>query len=336
MEEEIAFVSDDGLQLTGTLERFGGNSACANIMLLSGSGPQDRDETIAGKKPLRRLSHALVSQGFNAFRWDDRGVGASQGDYLAASASDLVNDVRSAMRRIASETGVRRTVLLGHSQGTLIAAKAAATFPDEVLGIGLLAGMGLPGRQVLLAQHETICRADGWPEDAIAASLRQKKLLFDAIHKACASAASLDLNALQTSALKEELSRILLSGVAAPSLTTEARDAIEAALDDLMEWEWRFLLSTDPAEDLLRVTCRVFAMIGDQDVQVEARANLISIAAACSKGLAERVETVLLPDHNHLFQETGSGALSDYAALGEPFSNRSLSEIVDWCRETAQ
>jgi pimeloyl-ACP methyl ester carboxylesterase len=123
--------------------------------------------------------HDPVRGVYLVFRWDDRGVGKSDGDYLSASAEHIVGDVINAMSAIERETGFDQHTLTGHSQGTLIASAVAANRPSSVAGLVLLAGMGLPGRESLLDQHVRICQAEGKSDDDIRPSLTQKKALFD-------------------------------------------------------------------------------------------------------------------------------------------------------------
>ncbi|QTD57304.1 alpha/beta hydrolase [Parasphingorhabdus cellanae] len=328
-EKTIEFDSD-GVHLTGTLELPIVARPRGSILLLSGSGPQDRDETIAGKRPFRVLSKALVHEGFYVFRWDDRGVGESAGNYQAASASELAADVVRAMNRLVDETKFERQILLGHSQGTIIAANVAVNYPAKVAGIGLLAGIGLPGRQALLMQHEMVCRSEAWPEDEIAVSTQQKASLFDILIAACEDRLTSRLDRDKSQSLEEKLLAVLLDGIPISMFTPSEQQDIRYIVNDLMEWEWRFLLSTDPADDLSKIDCPIFAMTGDKDMQVDAVSNIDAIKKACFHGRALDVQTEVLEDHNHLFQQTKVGALSNYDSLGEPFSTIALSRIVEW------
>ncbi len=172
--------SSAGVQLSGSVD-CPQTASGHSVLLLSGSGPQDRDETIAGHKPFRVLSHALASAGHTVFRWDDRGVGESGGDYHASSGDQLVDDVVAALRAATAISGRQRHVLVGHSQGTLIAAAAAVLQPDAIAGVVLLAGMGLAGRAALTSQFRRIYLAEGWPEEELDVALVQRSALFDVL-----------------------------------------------------------------------------------------------------------------------------------------------------------
>lgn len=320
-----------GLRLAGVVERPADDAEpFGSVLLLSGSGPQDRDESVAGKRPFAVLSSELAGMGWQVLRWDDRGVGASEGDYLAASASALVDDAGNAMAALARETGHARHVLVGHSQGTLIAAAAAARFPDRVAGIALLAGMGLPGRQALLDQHVSICRAEGWSDSDIEASLAVKCAAFELLAEAEADIASGSPSDGRLSRLREDLESLFLGGGRRDALPEDERAGLAAAVEDLLEWEWRYLVTVDPAEDLARVACPVLAVTGSNDTQVDAAPNLAAIAAAVERGVSPAVEVRQIDGRNHLFQRADSGRLSDYDALGEPFAAPLPNLVSAW------
>lgn len=314
-ETEVSFISG-GVRLAGALSHPAKGGARGMVLLLSGSGPQDRDESLEGQKPFRVLAQALSERGYAAYRWDDRGVGASQGDYQAANGEVLVGDVGAAMAMLRERAGISRCVLIGHSQGALIAAAAGARWPDAAGGVALLAGMGAPGRQGLLHQHQAICRASGWSEADIAASLALKSALFDVLMDT------------PEADLRGVLEATLRGDAALDAFDPEERRALDDAVDDLMEWEWRYLLRAEPAHDLRRLTCPVFAMAGAADVQIDAAASLRAVADACEHAAA--VETVLLPGHNHLFQHAQTGALEEYARAGRPFTDAALAPLRRW------
>lgn len=321
-----------GLRLAGVVERPEAGEPHGSVLLLSGSGPQDRDESIAGKRPFAVLSAALAGAGWQVLRWDDRGVGASAGDYLAASASVLVDDVGSAMAALTREFGLASHALVGHSQGTLIAAAAAARFPGRVAGIALLAGMGLPGRRVLLDQHVAICRAEGWPEADIEASLAAKRAAFDLLAAAEADLVAGAPRDALLARLRDALESLFTDGVRPDALPEDQRAQLAAAVEDLLEWEWRFLVAADPADDLARVACPVFALTGSADTQVAARENLAAIEAAARRGPSPAVEAHLVDGLNHLLQDAPDGRPSDYRVLGEPFAAPVPALLGAWLR----
>lgn len=319
--------SSSGIELAGLVEPGSGGKS---VLLLSGSGPQDRNETIAGHKPFEVLSQALVREGHTVFRWDDRGVGESGGDYQSASAGQLVDDVVAAMRAASRVSGHDKHVLVGHSQGALIAAATAAANPQAVEGIVLLAGMGIAGRAALTSQFRRIGLAEGWPEDELDVALVQRSALFDMLETIDERLAAGEPGVEVERDVRESLLRLLSGGAAPAALSADDLAALQAVVDDLMEWEWRYLLKVDPAENLEQVTCPVLAITGENDLQVDAVTDIEAIRTACSR--ASSLETHVLPEHNHLLQQTASGVLSDYAELGTPFTDLSVKPLTDWLR----
>jgi len=182
------------------------------------------------------------------FRWDDRGVGGSEGDYLAASADLLVGDVAEAMSAIEQETGFRVHVLIGHSQGTLVGAAVAAEHHAKVSGLILLAGMGVRGRDGLLDQHARICAAEGYSDEDVRSSLIQKAALFDMLLEAHAK---LEAGAPSSGVLQDlelELQTAFLGDLALADVSKGEREELSEVVEDLLEWEWRYLSLASRAE----------------------------------------------------------------------------------------
>lgn len=322
--------STTGTTLAGTLTLPRGTEPMGVILLLSGSGPQDRDESIAGHRPFLVLADHLTRAGFAVLRWDDRGVGASGGDYLAASAEDLVADAGRAMNFVTRETAASKIALVGHSQGTFIATRVAARWPGRVDALVLLAGGGRPGRQVLIDQHRRICRADGLDEATIEASVVVKERLFGILQDADREIdAGGDAPQILTTT-REALARTLLGLTEDAPVADEIDDELEDILADLLEWEWRFLLKDDPQTYLRRVRCPVLALAGDRDTQVSARLELPAIQQALGAGGNQDVSCHAMPGLNHLFQLSDSGSPSEYDSIAQTWAPEALAEISRW------
>lgn len=308
--------------LAGSLTRPKNLVARGIVLLVSGSGPQDRDESIAGKKPFLHLRQALAEHGYIAVSWDDRGVGQSGGDYLSANADVLIDDIRSVMTQIGHRDPALPIVLAGHSQGALIGSMVAAK-EEDVRGLALLAGSGLPGRQMFNEQHRRICLSEGWDEASTEAMLAMKNACFDEMvnYKDPLSAAKTrELHA----ALSAIMRRFYTDWGHEPE--TVAED-IQFMVDDLMEWEWRFLLRSDPRQYLNQVRCPVFAAAGENDTQISPEADLEAINAALQQG---QCTARLIPGLNHLFQPSDTGSLSEYESLGQPFDRSLIEPLVEW------
>lgn len=293
------------------------------VVLVSGSGPQDRDENLAGQKPFLRLRQTLAEHGYIAVSWDDRGVGQSGGDYLSANANILVNDIRSVITEISRRDQTLPIVLAGHSQGALIASMVAAQAPEAVQGLALLAGSGLPGRQMFNEQHRRICLSEGWDEASISAMMDMKNACFDLmVHYED------PLSETEAQELQAKLSATMQRFHTDWGYEHEAvAEDIQFMADDLMEWEWRFLLRSNPQDDLRQVRCPVFAAAGANDTQLSPEADLAAIQAALRPG---QCTALLIPKLNHLFQRSETGSLSEYATLGPPFHTDLTEPLIEW------
>ncbi len=332
-EQDITFLSA-GTILAGTLTMPDDQTIKGAILLLSGSGPQNRDEELAGQKPFQVLSRFLAEQGFAVLRWDDRGEGGSEGDYQAGSENTLVQDVRAAIEYLKAKTGANKVTLIGHSQGTLIAAKVAADYPDEVCAVILVSGMVRQGQTVLLEQHVRILEEEGFEKDIIEHSTNAKRALFKALIDAEQKIEQGGSSNKELKELSHQLEHILLEGADYASLSKDEQEEVDFVVDDLMEWEWRYLLTKDPAEDLTIVKCPILAIVGDSDTQVNAEAEINALRQTLSKDQLAVTTTTIIPNHNHLLQDCGDqgGALSRYEELGQPFSDKSLEVIGDWLK----
>ena len=306
----------------------------AVIHLLSGSGPQDRDQSIAGHRPFRRLAHELGSGGFAVARWDDRGVGESGGDYQSVDANQLVEDVGHAMRQTEHVLGPGRQVLVGHSQGTIIGTQAAVRYSDRVSALVLLAPMLVEGRRGLLQQHEAICRAEGWDEEAVAASLAFKTEAFDLLTEAQSAVESGDDPVRVQADLAVNLRQWATGGQKKAAFSSDQLAEIECIVDDLLEWEWRFLLSVNPAQDLSAVRCPVLAVFGGSDTQVDMTEN-VRVWNQCMSQRG-RADLRVLSEHNHLFQQCRSGRPSDYSSETECMSPLPVNTLRQWLAAAVQ
>lgn len=321
--ELFAVETEGGVALSGTLARPDG--ACrGTIALVSGSGPQDRDESIAGVRPFAVLRRALTEAGFAVCSWDDRGVGASGGDYLASDPEEVIADVTAVLAFVRDATSSPLILVAGHSQGALVAAEVAARSaePDggfaPLAGVLLLAGAFRPGRQVLESQHRRICEAEGWSRTEIDESLAFKSECFDVLEQ------------LPPAASVEETERLRAALVAIVERWAVPQEDRGYVVDDLMEWEWRYLLRYDPAAALARVPCPALVLAGDLDTQIDAARDVAEARRILEGGRCPHVTATIVPGLNHLFQHVSDGRPGAYASGGTPFHPRSIREITTW------
>jgi fermentation-respiration switch protein FrsA (DUF1100 family) len=287
------------------------------VVLITGSGPQDRDETLLGHKPFLILSDYLTRHGIAVLRADDRGVGKSTGVFARATTADFATDTEAgiAYLKTRAEVDSHKIGLIGHSEGGVIAPMIAARNAD-VAFIVMMAGTGVPGDQVLVAQGEAIDVANGAsPEEAAKDATKKKEMI--ALIEAEKVLTEQDDAALEKT-LREKM----------------AGDAPEAQIGLLIKqftspW-FRYFLTYDPATALRKVTCPVLAINGEKDKQVLPSQNLPPIRKALEQSGNKHFEVDELPGLNHLFQTAKTGSPAEYAGIEETMSPVALEKIAAW------
>jgi pimeloyl-ACP methyl ester carboxylesterase len=298
------------------------------LILISGSGPQDRDETIFQHKPFLLLADALTRRGVAVLRVDDRGVGGSTGSTSQSTSEDFAGDVLAGIAFLKSrpEIDSRKIGLAGHSEGGLIAPMVAAR-SNDVAFIVLLAGTGLPGDQIIILQQRLIGKVMGADEKSLDTQQDIQKQLDEIVK------AEPDHDKM-VKRLREALKKIWSK--LSEQERKEAGD-FEALLESqgkVLESPWyRFFLMFDPRPTLAKVRCPVLALNGEKDLQVPPKENLAEIEKALKRGGNMQVTVKELPGLNHLFQTCKTGAVSEYAAIEETMSPAALKVITDWVAE---
>jgi pimeloyl-ACP methyl ester carboxylesterase len=330
-EEQVAVPSVPGVRLAGTLTLPEGEGPYPAVLLVTGSGPQDRDETLLGHKPFLVIADYLTRRGIAVLRLDDRGVGGSTGSFAAATSDDFARDAAAAVRWLRARPDVAddRVGIVGHSEGGLIAPLVASRTP-EVAFVVLLAGPGTPSAELLVAQGALISRAGGDGEPQIERTSALQRELFAAI------AATADSVALRGQ-LQEITRRFQASLTPEERARPDASDAtFAAAVNTLISPWYRWFLRYDPAPALRATRVPVLALNGALDMQVPADENLAGIQRALAAGGNRDVTVEKLPGLNHLFQTARTGAPSEYAEIEETFSPDALRRIGDWIVQHAK
>lgn len=312
-EEEVSYPGkQEGVTLAATLTIPSGKGPFPAVLLICGSGPHDRDESLMGHKPFLVLSDYLTRHGIVVLRADKRGVGKSTGDYKTATTADFATDAEAGVAYLQTrpEVNARNIGLIGHSEGGVIAPMAAAQ-DSKIAFIVLMAGSGVPGEDILLEQGALIQQAMGKSPEEVAKNAATQREVF-ALLKTDKDEATLDKK------LRE-----VMTGVVPDA-------QIEAQIEQITSPWFRFFLTYDPATALRRVKCPVLALNGQKDLQVPPGQNLPAIRAALAEGGNTHFEADELPGLNHLFQTAQTGAPSEYAMIQETMSPVVLAKITDW------
>ncbi len=328
--EDVTFQnSADGVQLAGTLTIPVSERPCPAVVMISGSGPQDRDETLLDHKPFWVIADHLSRRGIAVLRFDDRGTGASKGDFASATSENVANDVEAAFDSLKKDARIAENSigLIGQSEGGMIAPIVAAR-RDDVAFIVLLAGTGVNGKEILLSQGQLILRAEGVKDDRLLKVQRETQL---ALIETILDAASGTANAALVEIAMKRLAKVLPE----ESQQEDAlKDSVAAGIERINSPWFRFFLTYEPASQLQRVKCPVLAINGENDVQVDPKLNLPAIRAALEKGGNSRFRTIEFPGMNHLFQTCTTGGISEYQTIEETISPIVLQTFTTWIAET--
>jgi pimeloyl-ACP methyl ester carboxylesterase len=294
------------------------------VIMITGSGPQNRDEELLGHKPFLVISDWLTRNGIAVLRVDDRGVGKSQGSQLNSTSADFATDVEAAFIFLKTNPKINPKAigLMGHSEGGLIAPIVASSNP-EIAYIVSLAGPGVTGQQVIIRQSQDIGRLSGVNEDQIKKSIETNKKLYAVLRKEKDNTkAEVKIFALYKEILEKE---------------KVSREDSEKGVNQLKatfgasKYTWlRYFMFTDPSMYWKKVKCPVLALNGEKDLQVAAGENLPAIEKALKSSSNNSVKTVQLPGLNHLFQHCDKGLPSEYGNIEETFSPEALKIISDW------
>jgi hypothetical protein len=327
-EEEVSYESlSPGIRLTGTLTIPPGKAPFPAVILISGSGAQDRDETIFSHKPFLVLADDLTRRGCAVLRVDDRGVGGSTGSTMNATTEDLVKDVMAGVRYLKgrSDIAAAHVGLIGHSEGGLIAPLAASR-SDEIAFIGLLAAPGVPGDQILLRQTNDVLRSMGASDTDIEHARTTNARMYETMN-----------TEKDSTLLAQKIRTILMESGARDSVDRQEKEpASRAAIDGqvaMLTSPWfRFFVGYDPRPALRSVTCPVLVLHCEKDIQVAAAENQKEILKALAEGGNSTVQASILPGLNHLFQTAQTGAIGEYGTIEETFAPGALEVIGSWTR----
>ena len=304
VQEEVTFVNDDIL-LAGTLTYPDTPGPHPTVILITGSGAQDRDEAVPAvmeMRPFRLLADHLTRQGMAILRYDDRGISLSTGTFAGATTADFATDVEAALDYLSTHPDINpeQIGLLGHSEGGVIAAMVAAR-DARVAFVISMAGTAARGDAVLLLQTELIMRASDVPEAAIAEQTARTGMILP----------------------------LVMAGDWG-GLAEQAPDLSAQELAQFQDPWFQFFLGHDPVEDWEQITVPVLALFGGLDMQVSAEQNAPPLEMALNRAGNEDSTVEVFPQANHFFQPAITGSVLEYGTLPQNFVQDLLPTISDW------
>lgn len=318
--EDVVFPNKkDTVQLAGTLTLPKKNGVFAAVVLVTGSGPQNRNEELMGHQPFAVIADYLTKNGIAVLRYDDRGVGASKGNFAIATTTNFANDANAAVQYLLTRKEINKTKIgiMGHSEGGIIAPMVAAQ-NKNVAFIVMLAGSGVDGGEVLLEQKKLIEQGMGISPQVIDQGLQTNKGAFALIKKIS-----------NTQVLKDSLQQYF-AGSSMGNLASEQQQMIATLTTP---WMINFI-KYNPAVALKKVTCPVLYLFGEKDLQVPPQQNASAIANALTNN--KKATQKIYPNLNHLFQHCSRCTPDEYGKIEETFSTEVLQDILKFITQQAK
>ena len=324
--EDVQFTNtQENIALAGTLSLPKKEGKFPAVVLISGSGQQNRDSELLGHKPFLVIADYLTRNGIAVLRYDDRGVGESKGDPTLSTSANFANDARAAIAFLKSrkEINSKKIGIIGHSEGGMIAPMIAAD-DKNIDFLVLLAGTGVAGDVLLVDQNYQVGKTRGMTEEELQESKIGNQKIYDIV-KAEGDLATVKRNL--TNYYEGEIFKI-------PEAERPSKEEIEASTKqqvDGIATPWlRYFLTYNPKENLKKVKCPVLVLNGDKDIQVTSKLNTEGIANALKEGGNKEVNVQIFPGLNHLFQHCTTCDVAEYSRLDETFSPEVLKTISDW------
>ena len=315
IEEVKFFNAEDSIWLAGTLTKPKEGGDFPVVVLSSGSGPQDRNSEIFDHKSFWVIADYLTINGIAVLRFDDRGVGQSEGDYKTSGLEDFARDVTSAVNFAKTLDGLdsNNVTVVGHSEGACLAIMTAHA--TQLASVVMLAGMAIPGDEIMLLQKKKLESGMGLDEASIANGQQMMSGAYDIIKN----------SGLVGEELKDTL-RNYFRGIYGP-LTDST--VIEGVIKPLSLIEITDIIKFNPEEYFKGLNCPLLAVYGEKDFQVPAKENSKALKSSMKRNKIKG-EIVLIDDANHLFQTSETGLLDEYSQIEETISPEALSLLLKW------
>ena len=336
IEEDVKFTNPaDGTKLTGTFSKPYGNGRFPTVILISGSGLQDRDVSVYGHKPFKVLAEYLSKQGIAVLRFDDRSTGKSKGDVWNATIEVFAGDALAGIDYLKTRKDVNpaQIGIIGHSQGAMEGMILASKY-DDLSFLIMLGGPGVPwAENVVEANAENLRRQGKSKESIYAGSQLLKKMI--PIMQAGGNYES----------IKTDLFKVIDKWK--QSLKGPAKTEIQE-FDKSHPGFWKTMASDyatpiylsaanfDPSEYLINIDCPVLSIIGDKDIQVLSSLNNPAIQNALDQRGNNNTSILEINDINHIFQKCNTGLISEYEEINESFNQEVAEIIADWIHNNSK
>ncbi|MGC3977383.1 MAG: alpha/beta hydrolase [Paludibacteraceae bacterium] len=325
--EEVKFLNKtDGNTLAGTLTLPSKEGVYPVVVMITGSGPQNRDEELLGHKPFLIIADFLTRNGIGVLRYDDRGTAHSTGNFKQATTYDFSKDVEAAINYLLTRKDInkKKIGLIGHSEGGIIAPMVAAR-NKNVAFIVMLAGTGVRGDKLLLMQSQAVGKASGISDKELTSAYKINREVYDLVLKSTdVEQLRLNLNEYLRKTMKNDTTKSV-------NLSKEQSESQIKMLTEQMTSPWmQYLLKYDPIPALEKIKIPVLALNGSKDLQVPADENLPPIQQALQKGGNKKNSIVKIEGLNHLFQECENGTPNEYGKIEQTFSPEALNVMLNW------
>jgi pimeloyl-ACP methyl ester carboxylesterase len=329
-EEEVSYENKKaGITLAGTFTRPKEGEPFPAVLMITGSGAQDRDEFVIGHRPFLVLADYLTRQGIACLRVDDRGVGQSTGELTGTTTADFYDDARAGVDYLISRDDVdnKKIGLIGHSEGGIIAPWLASE-SDDIAFVVMLAGTGIKGDSLLCGQIRALSLAEGKSEQFISESIEMQNKIYSILRSESDSVKFVE-KYLQT---LEEWKGIISEEHRRDLEEMDSTYWVMQGATAFSAW-FKYFIDYDPIPALKKVQCPVLSMIGSVDLQVPAEINNPAIEKALKESGNKNYKVVTLDGLNHLFQHSETGLVSEYGQIEETFAPEALEMIADWIKE---
>lgn len=302
------------------------------VIMVTGSGPQNRDEELFMHKPFLVIADYLTRHGIAVLRYDDRGFGESVGNYNLSTTKDFAQDALNVVNFLRNHKNIDKNNvgIIGHSEGGIIAEMLASDKKNKINFIVLLSAPGVPTSELMLDQNKDISRLNKIDPKIIERNYKLNSELYQVIKT---ENNNVNANKKLQQVFNKYTKDLTKEQLEEQGLTKNFINSI--IFQSLTPW-FKYFIKINPADYLQKITCPILALGGSNDLQVRANKNLKAIKDNTSKNGNKNVTVKELPELNHLFQHSKTGLPQNYKDIEETFAPEALKIISDWINKTVK